>query len=233
MSSDNGTAIGERPAKRPRTDETNEFHEAQSLATGLGDMARDAAFWLDCTPVVFQAESTLFRVPKHRFVELSSVFRDMFSVPSGSHHQIEGISEEKPIIVQDSVEDFRALLSYLYPAPNSGRINHVSCWVSILSLSHKYQMESVLADAVKVLTVRDDVPRLTIFNLNARYGPFPNWKSNALRKFCQDEPPLSAEEMSVVGFEVGAQIAHIRELRLRNKRKDMADMLSTLVEKNR
>ena len=54
-----------------------------------------------------------FRVPVEAFERRSEVFRDMFALPVESP---EGRSDDTPIVLEGiEVEDFRALLRFLYP----------------------------------------------------------------------------------------------------------------------
>ena len=48
-----------------------------------------------------QVERDLFRVHRYFFVRESVVFRDMLSIPSGSETATEGLSDDKPILLQD------------------------------------------------------------------------------------------------------------------------------------
>lgn len=58
----------------------------------------------------------LFRVLVEAFAERSEIFRDMFALPSGDVTAAEGGSDDSPIVLEGvDVDDFRALLRYLYP----------------------------------------------------------------------------------------------------------------------
>lgn len=63
-----------------------------------------------------KVEDVLFRVPKLYFKHNSSVFNDMFTLPSGDS-EIEGSSDEKPIILEGiQCGDFQRLLQVMYPS---------------------------------------------------------------------------------------------------------------------
>jgi hypothetical protein len=63
-----------------------------------------------------KVENDLFRVHRHFFVRESVVFRDMFSLPTGSETTTEGgLSDDKPIILQDVKSvDFENMLWMFY-----------------------------------------------------------------------------------------------------------------------
>lgn len=57
-----------------------------------------------------QVENCLFKVPKHKFVDGSAVFRDMFALPPGSA-AAEGQADNTPVWLECIKQDeFRALL---------------------------------------------------------------------------------------------------------------------------
>ena len=58
----------------------------------------------------------LFKVPRHMLVQESSVFRDMFSLPSSLGRGAEGSTDVAPIqLLQVASVDFARLLEILYP----------------------------------------------------------------------------------------------------------------------
>lgn len=61
-----------------------------------------------------QVEGTLFKVPRYKFEENSSVFKDMFDIPATDNQ--EGWADDNPIRL-DSVEkiDFQRFLTALMP----------------------------------------------------------------------------------------------------------------------
>jgi len=68
---------------------------------------------------IHQVEDTLFKVPRQYFVENSSIFQDMFSIPQvqieGSSP--EGLSAEKPLRLDGiSQVDFERLIKVIYPS---------------------------------------------------------------------------------------------------------------------
>ncbi len=65
-----------------------------------------------------QVQDILFRVSVEEFKTQSEIFRDMFAFPQESKEGSppEGTSDASPIILEGvKVDEFRALLRYLYP----------------------------------------------------------------------------------------------------------------------
>lgn len=61
-------------------------------------------------------EDCLFKVPRKPFEEQADIFRSMFLLPSGSHAPIEGLSDDKPLVLEGvTKKDFRAFLQVLLP----------------------------------------------------------------------------------------------------------------------
>jgi hypothetical protein len=61
-------------------------------------------------------EGTLFRVPRHHFIEQSEVFRDMFELPVASDTVPDGSSDEQPLELGGvSRTDFKQLLRVMFP----------------------------------------------------------------------------------------------------------------------
>jgi hypothetical protein len=60
-------------------------------------------------------ENDLFRVHRYFFIRESVVFRDMFSLPTGSETFTEGQSDDRPIVLQDvKSADFEGLVWMFY-----------------------------------------------------------------------------------------------------------------------
>jgi hypothetical protein len=60
-------------------------------------------------------ENRLFKVHRRFFIQESEVFRDMFSVPSEGGTEVEGMSDEQPILLPGiTVKEFELLLQHFY-----------------------------------------------------------------------------------------------------------------------
>ncbi|KAF7297680.1 BTB domain-containing protein [Mycena kentingensis (nom. inval.)] len=90
------------PTKRRREDEN-----AEEPITGSSD------YWFDDGNIILQAESTQFRVAKSMLTKHSSVFRDMFTVPTPAGEPIvEGC--HVVFLPGDTAKDWTHLLSVMY-----------------------------------------------------------------------------------------------------------------------
>ncbi|KAJ3523531.1 hypothetical protein NMY22_g11399 [Coprinellus aureogranulatus] len=109
--------------------------------------SRSPFYW---ETAVFKVEDTLFRVPKQRFMQTSTVFQDMFSVPTGGKlSSSEGQSDDNPIRFEKySAVDFEALLRVLHPAlvdvENASVDLNREQWTGVLRLSTIWEMKEVL-----------------------------------------------------------------------------------------
>ncbi|KAF9552798.1 hypothetical protein CPC08DRAFT_601941, partial [Agrocybe pediades] len=81
-----------------------------------------------------------FRVPTDGLIRESQFFSDMFSLPiPASGTTVEGVSDDKPIMLPESIsaESFRSLLRLLYPSSGEDHAVELSEseWISVLELS--------------------------------------------------------------------------------------------------
>lgn len=55
-------------------------------------------------------------MPRKPFEEQADIFRSMFLLPSGSQAPVEGLSDDKPLVLEGiTKKDFRAFLQVLLP----------------------------------------------------------------------------------------------------------------------
>ncbi|KAH8796223.1 hypothetical protein DL96DRAFT_1644360 [Flagelloscypha sp. PMI_526] len=177
--------------------------------------SHDSSFYLDCTPVVFQVEDTLFRFPRQAIMESSIVFREMLTVPPSPANEGEGTCDENPIVLQDSKDDFTALMDYLHPYIK-GHIKEIDQWISILKLAHKYQMDLVFDHAIEQLEdQKDDLEPLQLFVLARDFSEdletCEEWKNDALYAFITRNYPPSLSEATELGMELSVAIFRVRE----------------------
>lgn len=61
-------------------------------------------------------EGRLFKVPRKPFEDQSDVFRAMFTLPPGQNTEVDGMSDDKPLLLETvKKDDFRAFLQVLFP----------------------------------------------------------------------------------------------------------------------
>ncbi|KAI0364033.1 hypothetical protein BV20DRAFT_57181 [Pilatotrama ljubarskyi] len=119
------------------------------------NVTHDPEFWFEDGSVVLIAYNIGFRVYKRLLVEHSPFFRDLFQIPQPARiPKIEGC----PVVVLlDPPERLRHLLRVLYPINGQLSFGKRHAPVSmdavsaIVLLSHKYQMDQLLAQALSIL----------------------------------------------------------------------------------
>ncbi|KAI0720773.1 hypothetical protein C8T65DRAFT_632773 [Cerioporus squamosus] len=119
---------------------------------------RDGEFWLGDGSIVLIAGNTGFRVYRELLAAQSPIFADMFATAAPSTDEsIEGC----PVVhVSDSAEDMRHFLRALLPKKqrsffqkNKDMQYTIAQISSLVRLSHKYQVEDLLGQALSALRV--------------------------------------------------------------------------------
>jgi len=129
----------------------------QEALTDKGNFDRDNDLWFEDGSVVIAAGDVGFRVYKGILSSKSPVFKDLFSLPQPpGQEMIDGC----PVVrVQDSPKEMRRFLTIMCDGS--------SAWVdrswpncrAVLTLSHKYQVNSLLLEGIQRLKERfpDDI----------------------------------------------------------------------------
>ncbi|KAF5315189.1 hypothetical protein D9619_006937 [Psilocybe cf. subviscida] len=109
---------------------------------------------------VFRAENTLFRVHKCYLMREPCAFGDLFSLPSVPGGFVEGHTDDTPVSLSDSAEEFRDLLWALYALPtqlismDDSDTSSVRRLFNIAKMANKYCMASYESWALdKILTL--------------------------------------------------------------------------------
>ncbi|KAI6046289.1 hypothetical protein EDC04DRAFT_3086367 [Pisolithus marmoratus] len=168
------------------------------------------------TLVTFQVEDRLFRVPRHTLEVQSPVFNDMFTFPPPPGVDVEGSSDEHPIVLPDlvTVEDFKRLLRVLLPTSYYGtrlsKGDHDG-WISVLKLSRMWQMEELHRAALnrlKYSAVRKSaVEKLAL----ALEYEIQHWIVPAVNELARRPQPISVEDTQILGLETASKVAAVRE----------------------
>ncbi|KZT73942.1 hypothetical protein DAEQUDRAFT_661722 [Daedalea quercina L-15889] len=120
----------------------------------------DEKYYDEGADCVVRVENTLFRVHRFLLARDSSVFQDMFTLPTGEEKDdatYEGFSDEQPIrLYSESVENFRIFLSVLYALPDELHAYRtatadISRLLTIASLTNKYHFLSTAWWAVSAI----------------------------------------------------------------------------------
>ncbi|EMD36832.1 hypothetical protein CERSUDRAFT_114747 [Gelatoporia subvermispora B] len=161
--------------------------------------------------VIFNVESTLFRVNPYLLKRDSEVFRSMFSCPPGVGGA-EGAADERPINIPEvAAFEFECLLEFLYEGMYTPRTDSVPYWKALLSISSRFVFDRIRQAAVKSLGKRSPPlhPTDLIFLAN-KYSISP-WLKPAYTELCMRKEPLSDAEATTIGVKATAQIARARE----------------------
>ncbi|KAI0330433.1 hypothetical protein GY45DRAFT_754913 [Cubamyces sp. BRFM 1775] len=166
-------------------------------------------------------ENTLFKLFRSTFTRHSSVFKDLFSLPtSQSGTPVEGCDDDNPLQFSGiSTTDFERLIWVLYPPSyESPKAQTVDEWRSVLSLATRWEFTGVRALAIRSLQSLDITPVERI--LLAQEFDIPGrWALPAYVALCERPEPLSLGEAALLGLETSVRIAQLREqLRARGHR---------------
>ncbi|KIM74907.1 hypothetical protein PILCRDRAFT_25199, partial [Piloderma croceum F 1598] len=175
-----------------------------------------AEYYFEDGNIIFLVENDLFRVHRHFFVRESVVFRDMLSIPSGSKTATEGLSDDKPILLQNvkSIDFERMMWMFYNKRCCRSYTDHTASgekWSSIISLAHMWQFETMSYVAFKAYLALPDVGPVDKIAMRQKYD-FP--REVLLKVFveiCTRDAPLSVEEGQKIGLETLALIAQTRD----------------------
>ncbi|KAH8111838.1 hypothetical protein DFH11DRAFT_1512330 [Phellopilus nigrolimitatus] len=177
--------------------------------------SKDETFYFSMT--IFQVEGCLFKVPRKPFEEQSEIFRSMFSLPQESNAMVEGMTDDKPLIL-DSVKkaDFRAFLQVLFP-PSYGEEIPLSEqeWLSVLGLANMWSFTKIRQTAIEKLQ-HNSIDLITKVELAHRYD-IREWLYGAYLALGKRLDPLSVEESARLGYDFAIKMGHVRERLLRDK----------------
>ncbi|KAG9001605.1 hypothetical protein FRB93_012031 [Tulasnella sp. JGI-2019a] len=122
------TELPSRPLKRARV-------------SGMDSCTKDSSFFFRDGTIFLVVETTVFKIHQSVLERHSTVFRDMFSIPSSADggdasNQWEGL----PVVtLNDLAEDVRALLRLTYDTPPIDA--PLAMIGAVLRIAHKYQAE--------------------------------------------------------------------------------------------
>ncbi|KAF9239119.1 hypothetical protein BU15DRAFT_62136 [Melanogaster broomeanus] len=178
----------------------------------MGETQRHTRFYMDT--VTFLVEDCLFKVPRNRFETESTVFRDMFLLPAGDLHEVEGRNDEKPIrlegIKKDEFEQLlKVLLHWSYTSQSQELPGDVEQWTSVLKLSTLWDLSSQRQIAIDKLSELP-VPPIDKIILANTYDVKP-WLLPAMHDLVRRQDPINMEDASRLGFETALKLASVRE----------------------
>ncbi|KAI5988166.1 hypothetical protein EDD15DRAFT_2199112 [Pisolithus albus] len=166
---------------------------------------KDDEFYM--TLVTLQVEDHLFRVPRRILEAQCPVFQDMFSFPPPLDAEVEGSSDEHPIVLPELVkaEDFRRYYGPRLPKGDDDG------WISVLKLSRMWQMEEIRRAALNNLKYsavqKGAVEKLAL----ALKHDIKDWIILGVEELARRPEPISVEDTEVLGLEVALKVAAVRE----------------------
>ncbi|KAH7925641.1 hypothetical protein BV22DRAFT_1128872 [Leucogyrophana mollusca] len=172
---------------------------------------RDDTFYY--TTVVFLVEGTLFRVPRHPFIDGSDVFRQMFQLPVPDGVEADGCSDGRPLRLEFIQQnDFKQLLKVLFPhhsQPQKSSPKTFAEWRSVLKLSSMWEFESVKKLAVDHIGTMqiDPIDKIGL----ARDYDVQEWLVPALNELAKRKEPIGMKDADKLGMELALKVAAVRE----------------------
>ncbi|OJT07013.1 hypothetical protein TRAPUB_2143 [Trametes pubescens] len=120
--------------------------------------SRDSEFWFEDGTIVLVSQNVGFRVYKQELVERSPLFSDLLSIPQPDPAGSEETNDCPIVALTDPPDQLRHLFRVLFPS--SGQVifgkqyGNVTMDVlaAVVRLSHKYQIEHLLAEGLSILT---------------------------------------------------------------------------------
>ncbi|KAJ7513305.1 hypothetical protein B0H11DRAFT_2182486 [Mycena galericulata] len=139
----------ERPTRRQKLEDAS--------AREVAPLVRHAEFFKEDGDCYIQAESILFKIHRHHLTRGSaSIFKDMFSLPSGDHIA-QGSSETNPIFLSgDTAERLAAFCSFAYAELLEFQIidmchDHIHNLIHCAHFSHKYNITPLLLASLRAV----------------------------------------------------------------------------------
>ncbi|TEB24890.1 hypothetical protein FA13DRAFT_1612810, partial [Coprinellus micaceus] len=169
---------------------------------------------------VLEVDDQVFYVPRHGFLQASTVFSDMFTIPQPlAPEVIEGHLERPIILAGYKAKEFKALLKVLYPTSDS----FPPCayfnlsqgeWVDVLKLSTVWLMTKIRLHCIKALSVSDPSNPLHLTTSDkvklGRAYRVPRWVREGIVELVR-LPELSLDSIRELGLETACQIFAIRD----------------------
>ncbi|KAI0644967.1 hypothetical protein C8Q79DRAFT_912026 [Trametes meyenii] len=178
-------------------------------------------FYFEDGNLVILVENTLFKVFRSTFTRHSSVFKDLFSLPTCPNGMpAEGHDDDNPLHFSGiSATDFERLLWVLYPPSYAAhKPKTVDEWRSILSLATRWEFASIRTLAIHELRTLSMSPVERIL-LAQEFDIDGRWALSAYTALCERPEPLTLAEGARLGLETALRIAQLREqLRARGHR---------------
>jgi len=180
---------------------------------------RDQIYYLEC--ITFKVEDRIFKVPRNQFERRSEIFGTTFTLPTGGDIQVEGQSDENPVVLAGIGSiDFQALLKVLYPLDVHQILSDKDEWmtkdewISVLKLSTQWYFLDTRDLAIKQLNKRSDVGSADRIVLARQYD-VPDWLRTGYTDLARRNEEISPEDAQKIGWETAYQLGRVREMAMK------------------
>ncbi|KAG6918346.1 hypothetical protein DXG01_014995 [Tephrocybe rancida] len=173
---------------------------------------RHPTYYFDDGVVVFQVQTTLFKVHRYFFTRESEVFAGMFMVPPTADGP-EGTTDTRPILLPISSRTRRRgflsdwLSGTRLLTSESGPLRG---WLDLLSITDRYQFSNARAAAISAIDHIGGLNPIERLRLSKKYN-ISAWRSSAFEALCQRNTAISIAEAHAIGLENLALLALARE----------------------
>lgn len=182
-------------------------------------------------------EGKLFKVPRKPFEDQSDVFKSMFTLPPGHNAEVDGLTDDKPIHLDNiKKNDFRSFLQVLFPPLVSLSLCRAILrminrqipraygedvplseteWLAVLNLSNMWGFTRIRQAAIDKLQDRD-IDLVTKIEIAHKFD-IREWLYNSYLTLGKREEPLTVDEGMRLGFDFALKMAQVRERLLKDK----------------
>ncbi|KAF8216959.1 hypothetical protein K438DRAFT_1559229, partial [Mycena galopus ATCC 62051] len=158
-----------------------------------------------------QVEDCLFNVPRYHFERTSEIFATMLTLPPGDAVEVEGQSDDNPIVLDGISEvDFRALLKILYPLTDFMSKDE---WLSVLKLSTQWRFLEARDLAIAQLNNHSDIGDVELILLARQYD-VATWLRKGYMSIAERSEIISEEEAQKLGWQTAFRLSQLREKRI-------------------
>jgi len=166
-------------------------------------LRRKESYYFDC--IVFQAEETLFKLPKIHFIN-SEPFKTIFTLPPGEK-DVEG-TDHNPFKLPVSEAEFESLLKVLYSVPFKNNTLTQQEWISVLNLSTMWDFSDIRKGAIDELS--KDMGPIQKIKYGRNFG-VEEWVKDGYVGLLKRSDPITDEEAKCLGWETAAKLFRLRE----------------------
>jgi len=187
----------------------------RSVSPALSDPesspSHDPEYYLHDDMAIFLVDHRLYKVHRHFLERESEIFRWMFLCPPRPEGA-EGRADDKPIPLPGVMRhEFKALMDYFYNGMHDDFKFSLDEWISILSISSRYDMDTIRQRAIRqIISHRPRIDPVVKIALAEKHN-IPDWLASAYASLCQRANPLEEWEAERLGMRVAVKLARARE----------------------